>query len=126
MSAMIRKSIQFSTLGNTHSRKMEEEFNSTDYVFNYLSKRTVLVLEWSYWRSHPRCSQTAFESPPGRGLVTELECSPGSAMGLASCIFSQGTLRSIHLDYDEWQVQGHRCRAGLTGLEGCCHRLLAV
>lgn len=65
MSWVIRRGIQLRALGSVwHKKKMEAEFNSAGYVFNYLGKRAVLELEWSYWRSHPQHSQAAC-APPG-------------------------------------------------------------
>lgn len=55
--------------GEHRERGKEVAFNGTDYVFNYSSKRTVLVPGWHCWRCRPQCSQALTESPVGWGLA---------------------------------------------------------
>lgn len=69
MSWVIRGGIQLLALGSVRHKEMEVEFNSIGYVFNYLCKRAILELEWSYWRSHPQHSQAACASPEFPGWM---------------------------------------------------------
>lgn len=73
---VIRRGIQLRAPGGACGikKKMEVGFNSAGYVFNYLSKRAVLELEWSYWRSHPQHSRAACEAPEFPSRVGLTEC----------------------------------------------------
>lgn len=115
--------------GDARSRTMEEAFNSTDYAFNCVSKRTVLVL----WESCP--PPVKVKPPPvflgclwvttrmGAGLGKP-EGLSGSTAGLESHVFCpedrksfapslDGAFRSLNVW--RWYGQEDRCWRQPTG-----------